>query len=115
MLRTVALSTLSAYPGFHQGEKTKDDTIGELFVHNYSLKFTYSPLKVKEHRVQHKYNFAYEIVKVVRMSSQKITINVVRRTCLISRTGFYLRVTDDSIEGSQNHAGDVYSKLNFVG
>ena len=77
--------------------------------------FTYSPQKVKEDRLQHKYNFADQIVKVIRMTSQKITINVVRRTCLISRTGFYLRVTDDSIEGSQNHAGDVYSKLNYVG
>lgn len=46
------------------------------------------------------------------MTSQQITANMVRKAYLVSRHGFFLRVTEDTIEGSQHRTGDVYSKFN---
>lgn len=46
------------------------------------------------------------------MTSQQITANMVRKIYLVSRHGLVLRVTEDTIEGSQHRTEDVYSKLN---
>lgn len=43
-------------------------------------------------------------------SQQQITTNVARRTYLISRQGFVLRVTEDSVDGSEHGTSDPLSE-----
>ena len=69
------------------------------------INFAYS-LKVK--------GLAWNCVQIVAsaMTSLQLALNVSRKTRLISRFGFFLRVTDDTVEGSRQGVSDVYSKFN---
>ena len=44
------------------------------------------------------------------MASQQVDANVVRKLYLISRHGSLLRITEDTIEGSENGRNDAYSR-----
>lgn len=48
------------------------------------------------------------------MTSLQLTLNVSRKTRLISRFGFFLRVTDDTVEGSRQGVSDVYTTLEMA-
>jgi len=48
------------------------------------------------------------------MASQQVDANVVRKLYLISRHGFLLRITEDTIEGSENGRNDAYTTLEMI-
>lgn len=75
--------------------------------------FAYSPLKVKS-TAWSKHRTSNISSASPAMTSQQITANMVRKAFLVSRHGFFLRVTEDTVEGSQHRTEDVYSKFNYL-
>ena len=51
---------------------------------------------------------------VIMASQQQITTNVARRTYLVSRHGFVLRVTEDAVESSAHGTSDPFGERYII-